>query len=191
MYSIQVCVHMYRCAYVCVTWGSGASQWPPGITSLLPSLEDCHWVTNETQTWRKPEWPWETWRVPWWISVPSGAEGNGVKTGKRAHVSSTLASPPGEGGRHMGRSLWPPLTWMSKAELGRWEFSAGVTSKADLSKTLVLDGHARKNRQTDQGCLCQTHRKQNKNLLQHPRYPRSACLLGPLSSPHPSAWVSN
>ena len=107
---------MYRCAYVCVTWASGASQWPPGITSLLPSLEDCYWVTNETQTWRKPEWPWETWRVPWWISVPSGAEGNGVKTGKRAHVSSTLASPPGEGGRHMGEV---PVTAPNLGEQGR------------------------------------------------------------------------
>lgn len=73
------CVRTYTCACECILGIFGASQWPPRLTSLLPSLEDCCWVTNEIRTWRKPEWPWETWRVPWWISVQSGVEGNGVK----------------------------------------------------------------------------------------------------------------
>lgn len=121
--------------------------------------------------------------MPWWISVRSGADGNGVRDREacaRVFHPSQLTRR-----RRRARGEVPVAPLMSKAELTGRSSVLGSHQRQISLRRPVLDGHARKNRQTDQGCLCQTHRKQNRTMWQHPRYPRSACLLGPLSSSHP------
>ena len=117
---VCVCVYVYIRVYLFkglrIFW---ASQWP-GITSLLPSLEDGHWVTNEIWTWRKTQWPWEPWRVPlcksWCVSIQTGAEGNGVKD-REAHTRDFHVSQLTWEGRQARQKV--PVTTPNLGDWGR------------------------------------------------------------------------